>query len=72
MIKPYAQLANEGAHAAILHTILWNFTILATQRGPGLGDLGGPVFSGGHGPMAPLHTPLLLAFLIDPSRVNYI
>ena len=33
MIKPYAQLAKEGGHAAILHTILCNYTILATQRG---------------------------------------
>ena len=32
VIKPYAQLA-KGGHAAILHTILCNYTILATQRG---------------------------------------
>ena len=35
----------KGGHAAILHTAYANYTILATQKG-------------GHGPMAPLNTPL--------------
>ena len=33
VIKAYAQLAQGGGHAAILHTILCNYAILPTQRG---------------------------------------
>ena len=59
VIKPYAQLAKGGGGlAAILHTILCNYTILAIQKG-------------GHGPKAPpLNTPLNTRYITAKSNLR--